>query len=97
MEIIKIKYNEKEDRKIMAVKIAEPVEDEAQKVFHVPMPIEGDEFHINGIIFKITYQRENPFRISAEPTGQVVLDVIQNIVKAQEEAPIEPVGSQDQQ
>lgn len=81
-EVIKIKYNEKENRRIMAVR-AKKGED--SKVYEVPMPIDGDEFHINGVIYKINYLRDNPFRFSAEPTGQVVLEVIEDIVRQQDE------------
>lgn len=79
METIAIPFDKKEDRKIMAVKVGD------EKTYHVPMPILGDKFHINGIIFKVTYQRDNPFRISAEPTGEVFIEVIESMAKAAEE------------
>ena len=88
-----IEFSAAEHRRVMNVKERFPEEVDGCDgvVYQVPMPIEGDEFQINGVIFKITYQRDNPFRISAEPTGGVILNVIKDIVKAQEtKVDIEP-------
>ena len=82
-EVIRIKLDGSKERKIMAVKVKPEKEEDNTKVYHVPMPIIGDQFYINGVIFKITYQRDNPFRISAEPTSGVVLSVIEEIVSVE--------------
>ena len=83
MSVIKIKLDDREsiERKIMSVKVKN---EEDTTEYHVPMPILGDQFYINGIIYKITYQRDNPFRISAEPTGAVVMSVIEELAKPKE-------------
>lgn len=52
--------------------------------YEVPMPIEGDIFQLGGVVFKVVYQRDNPFRIAAEPNGEVILDVIRAVIKEQE-------------
>ena len=79
----KIKHDGNKDRRAMAVKARDK---DSISIYEVPMPMEGDEFHIQGIVFKVTYQRDNPFRISCEPTGTAVLEIIQQILKAQDEA-----------
>lgn len=35
------------------------------------LPDVGTEFEIEGMVFRVTYVRGNPFRISAEPVGVI--------------------------
>lgn len=82
MPTIKLKIDNQE-RRIMNVRVKPETEGEEQTVYEVPLPVLSDLFHINGVIYKVTYQRENPFRISAEPTGEVVLEVVQDFARQQ--------------
>ena len=80
--IRRIKLDDSE-RRIISVKVKAKSEEE-EVIYEVPMPLLNDRFHINGIVYKVSYQRENPFRISAEPTGEAVLEVVEEFWKSQQ-------------
>jgi hypothetical protein len=50
-------------KKVLAAKLGVP----AKLVKFLVLPAEGQEITIHGIIYRVNYVRENPFRFSAEP------------------------------